>query len=138
GARPSSPPWRSRARRGRPGARGRSRRHRRTDRAGRGRRRASPGCWRPRRANGRRRGRSPPCLDRPLPAEAREVELAEGLLDEAALVVLAERLPRHLLRRLDGEVGDLLADLLDRAAGLHLDVTAGLGDELLALLAAFL
>src|SRR5215218_4201698 len=69
----------------------------------------------------------------PLPTQGREVELVEGLLDQAALVALVERLARHLLGGPDGEVGDLLADLLDRAAGLGLDVAAGLLEHLVAL-----
>ena len=44
-------------------------------------------------------------------------------------------LARHLLGRQHGEVGDLLADPLEGAPGLGLDVAASRGDELLALLA---
>src|SRR5215217_5741759 len=66
-------------------------------------------------------------------AQRREVELLEGLLDQALLVVLVERLAGHLLGRHDREVGDLVADLLDRAPGLGVDVAPGLLHELLAL-----
>ena len=68
-----------------------------------------------------------------LPAERAEVELAEGLLDQALLVVLVERLAGHLLGGEDRQVGDLGADLLDRAARLGLDVAARLLQQLLAL-----
>ena len=66
-------------------------------------------------------------------AEDAEVEVAQGLLDQALLVVLGERLARDLLGREHGQVGDLAADLIDRAAGLGLDVTAGLLEQALAL-----
>ena len=47
-----------------------------------------------------------------------------------------ERLARDLLGRQDGEVGDLVADLLDRAPRLGLDVAARLLQQLLALVHA--
>src|SRR4029079_16584663 len=53
-----------------------------------------------------------------LSGERRKVELLERLLDEPALVLGGERLARHLLRGQHGEVGDLGADLLDRATRL--------------------
>src|SRR6476659_9256268 len=68
-----------------------------------------------------------------VPAERGEVELLERLLDQPLLVVLVERLAGDLLRRQDREVGDLVADLLDRAPGLGLDVAPGLLEQLLAL-----
>src|SRR3954471_2047165 len=68
------------------------------------------------------------------PARERlEVELGQGLLDQPALVVLVERLARHLLGGHDREIGDLRADLRDRAARLGLDVAARLLHQLLAL-----
>ena len=74
-----------------------------------------------------------------LPAgERREVELRQRLVDEAALVLLRQRAARHLLRGGDGEVGDLAADLGDRAPGLGLDVAAGLLEQLLAAAAGLL
>ena len=66
-------------------------------------------------------------------ASAREVELGERLLDQAPLVVARQRLAGHLLGRQHRQVGDLAADLLDRAAGLGLDVAPGLLEHLLAL-----
>ena len=53
-------------------------------------------------------------------------ETAQRLLDQAALVIGVERLAGHLLGREDGQVGDLLADLLQRAPGLGFDVAFGL------------
>src|SRR5258707_9567086 len=73
--------------------------------------------------------RSVPSLAR----QRREVQLAQRLLDEAALVLLVERLARDLLGGEDRQVGDLVADLLDRAARLGLDVALGLLEQLLAL-----
>src|SRR3954447_21956398 len=66
-----------------------------------------------------------------------EVELAQRLLDVPPLVGAVERLARDLLGRKHGQVGDLGADLLDRAARLGLDVAAGLLHHLLALGARF-
>jgi len=48
----------------------------------------------------------------------REVDLLERLLDQAALVVLVERLAGDLLGGEHGERRDLLADLVERPAGL--------------------
>src|SRR3954453_8233319 len=73
-----------------------------------------------------------------LARERREVQLAERFLDEATLVVLVERLARDLLGREHGQVGDLVADLLDRAPRLGVDVAPGLLHELLALEARLL
>ena len=65
--------------------------------------------------------------------EDAEVEVAQRLLDEALLVVLGERLARDLLGREHRQVGNLATDLVDRAAGLRLDVTTGLLEQPLAL-----
>ena len=65
----------------------------------------------PRAAPGRRRRRSPPRRPLVLRGQHREVELAERLLDEAALVVGGQRLARDLLGREDRQVRDLVADL---------------------------
>ena len=65
--------------------------------------------------------------------EDAEVEVAQGLLDEALLVGLGQRLARDLLGREHRQVGDLAADLVDRPAGLGLDVAAGLLEQALAL-----
>ena len=54
--------------------------------------------------------------------ERREVDLGERLLDQPLLVGVVERLAGHLLGREHGQVGDLLADLLERAPRLGLDV----------------
>src|ERR671921_2067624 len=71
-----------------------------------------------------------------LAREGREVQLGDGLVHQAALVLGGQRLARDLLGREDREVGDLGADLLDRAAGLGLDVLARLLEQLLAALLA--
>ncbi len=63
--------------------------------------------------------------------QGREVELRQRLFDEPTLVVLVEGLAGDRLGGGDREVGDLLADLLDGAAGLGLDVAAGLLQQLL-------
>src|SRR6185312_7107962 len=84
---------------------------------------------RPRRAVRRGPGRSLPWLVPAVPAERGEVELLERLLDEPLLIVLVERLARDLLGREDREVGDLVADLLDRAPRLGLDVAPGLLEQ---------
>ena len=67
-----------------------------------------------------------------LAGEHAEVDLAERLVDEALLVVLVERLARDLLRGDHGERGHLLADAVERAARLRLDLAAGLLHQLLA------
>ena len=114
---------------------GRDRRRRRTGRAARAARRACPSPCRPRREPRRIRGRPPASVSSPTPRGG-EVDLAEGLLDEAALVLGVEAFAGDLLGRQHGEVGDLAADLLQRAPGLGLDVALGRGDQLLALLFA--
>src|SRR4029079_6364207 len=130
----SSPRSRSTARRRRSAGRGSRSGRRRTARPGRAPRRARRAPGRPRTATARRPGRSPPwSVRRVVPAQRREVELAQRLLDEPLLVVLGERLAGHLLGRQHGEIGDLVTDLLDRAARLGLDVAPRLGQELLAL-----
>src|SRR6185295_20316044 len=105
----------------------------RTARSGRAPRRACRAPARPRTAIGRRPGRSLPWLVPAVPAERGEIELLERLLDEPLLIVLVEGLARDLLGRQDREVGDLVADLLDRTARLGLDVAPGLLEQLLAL-----
>src|ERR687896_596971 len=62
-----------------------------------------------------------------------EVALAERLLDQAAVVVVRERLARDLLGGDHGHVRDLLAELVERAAGIMLDVAPRLGEQLLTL-----
>src|SRR5262245_51887216 len=62
-----------------------------------------------------------------------EVELADGLLDQAAVVGVVERLARHLLRCHERQVRDLGPDLLERAAGLGLDLAPGLLQPALAI-----
>ena len=108
-----------------------------------------PAPGRPRTASARRPGRSAPSLSAPraarmsderplvapLAAQRREVELADGLVDQAPLVVARQHAPGDLLGRLDRQVGDLAADLGDRAARLGVDVLARLLEQLLALLA---
>src|SRR5680860_1206277 len=68
--------------------------------------------------------------------EAGEVDLAQRLLDQAALVVGGQRLAGDLLGRQHGQVGDLLADLLQRAPRLGLDVALRGRDQLVAFLLA--
>ena len=76
---------------------------------------------------GRRRGaaRLPSSLASPS-LERGEVEPVDRLVDQAPLVVRVEHLADDALRRLEREVGDLAADLLDRARGLGVDLLAGL------------
>jgi hypothetical protein len=62
----------------------------------------------------------------------REVHLGERILDQAAVVVAVERLARDLLRGEHREVAHLLADLVERAPGLLLDVAPRGLHELLA------
>src|SRR5215210_8898012 len=61
-----------------------------------------------------------------LPAGAllqnREVELADRVLDQPAVIFARQHLPRHLARRLKRKVCDLGADLLEGAPGLGLDL----------------
>ena len=102
-------------------------------RRARGRGRRPP--WPPRTARARRPRRSPPWPSSGSPCrQRREVDLAERLLDQAAVVVRGQRLARDLLGGDHGEVGDLLADLLERAARLGLDVAPRGRHQLLALL----
>src|SRR5689334_2965327 len=61
-----------------------------------------------------------------------EVELADGLLDQALVVGVVERLARHLGRREQAEVDDLEADLLERTTRLGLDLLARLLEPTLA------
>ncbi len=67
--------------------------------------------------------------------QAGEVEFAERLLHEAPLVGVVERLARDLLGGHDREVGDLAADVVERALGGGVDVALGalgrLGEDLL-------
>src|SRR5215218_1593863 len=75
--------------------------------------------------------------------ERGEVDLAQRLLDQAAVIAVVERLARDLLGRDDREVGYLLADLVERAAGLglvHVRVgrLARAGDDVLRLLTGLL
>ena len=133
---PSSPARRSRARRRTPGGRG-------------SRSSASANCAqlvvdavervvldrRPRRGRASRPRRSlPPSPSLPVAGERREVDLVERLLDQAAVVVVVERLAGDLLGGHHRQVGDLLADLVERPAGLRLDVLARGLHQLLAVL----
>ena len=89
-------------------ARGPRRARRRTRPAARGRRRACRAPARPRTANVRRPRRSLPWVSSYVrPRRAGEVEFAEGLFDQAALVVVGQGLAGDLLGRQHGEVGDL-------------------------------
>ena len=67
-----------------------------------------------------------------------EVELVERLLDKALLIVGVERLARDLLGRHHGQVGDLTADVVERAFARRLDVALGalrrFGEDLLSAL----
>src|SRR5215208_2312096 len=71
-------------------------------------------------------------------AQAREVHLGQGLLNQPLLVLGIERLAGHLLGRQHGQVGHLLSDPLERAPRLRLDVSPGGGKQLLTLLAPLL
>src|SRR5436305_9689650 len=109
----SSPRWKTRGRRRTPPRRGSPPWHPRTAPAARGSRPACPDRAPPRTAPGRRPRPPPPSVLRPL-AQGGEVELLQGLLEQAPLVLLGERLARHLLGGHDGQVRHLAADLLDR------------------------
>ena len=111
---------------------------RRTGRAARGSRRACPcPCATSNSASAYTRAISSiglvPLLRGPVAGQGREVDLGQRLLDQPLVVVVVERLAGHLLGREHGQVGDLLADLLQRAPRLGLDVLARGGDQLLAL-----
>src|SRR6266540_2249694 len=60
------------------------------------------------------------------PLEHREVELAEGFLDQPAMVLVVERLAGDLARGQQAQVDDLDANLLESAARLGLDLAPGL------------
>src|SRR5205814_2733239 len=62
----------------------------------------------------------PPILER------REVEVPDGGVDQLPVLLAVERARGHLLRRHEREVGDLGADLLQRALRLGLDLPSGL------------
>ncbi len=57
--------------------------------------------------------------------QAGEVQFAQRLLDQPALVGVVERLARDLLGGHDRQVGDLAADVVERALGRGLDVALG-------------
>src|SRR5581483_8968805 len=65
--------------------------------------------------------------------ELREVEVADRVLDQPALVGAVERLADDLLRRRERQVGDLAADRLERALRLGLDLLADLLEPALPL-----
>src|SRR4029079_16279491 len=65
-----------------------------------------------------------PCLALP-PLQDREVEALDRLVDEPALVARVENLADDTLRRIEAEVGDLAADLVDRPRRLGVDLLAG-------------
>src|SRR4051812_23638476 len=69
----------------------------------------------------------------PLAGERREVELRQRVLDELALIGVGQGLARDLLGREDRQVGDLVADLLDRTPRLGLDLALRRLEHLLAL-----
>ena len=58
--------------------------------------------------------------------ESREVEVSDRLVDEPPVVGGIEHLADDALRRVDCEVSDLGADLVERAARLRLDLLARL------------
>ena len=104
---------------------------RRSRRAPRGRRRAVPSPSRPRRARARTCGRRAPiCADSC--SSAREVEVPDRVLDQRAVGVAVEPLPRDLLGGGERELGDLGADLLERPGRLGLDLPARLLEPALA------
>ena len=110
---------------------------RRTGRAARAARRACPARRRPRTASGRIPGRAPPSVAAaPRRTDPEKSSSPERLLDQALLVGVVERLARDLLGGHDRQVGDLPADVVERALGGRLDVAlgalGGLGGDLAA------
>src|SRR5829696_1264259 len=130
-AAPLSPASRARGSRGPNGAPRPGRRRRRSRSAARGRGRAVPPPSRPRRERARTCGARQPLV--PATLQHGEVEVADRLVDEAAVIRLVEHLPGDPGGGDDGELGDLRAQLLERAAGLGLDLLARVLDPALAL-----
>ena len=132
---PSSPRWRSRARRRRPPDRGSRRARRRTRRPARARRRACPLL---RGLEERAAVDLGDLLHELVPAPSvGEAPRSRGRASASSTrrrwSSSVERLARDLLGGEHRQVGDLVADLLDRAPRLGLDVAAGLLHQLLAL-----
>src|SRR5262249_36791924 len=81
--------------------------------------RAGPRRAQPRTARARTCGGRPPLV---VAFQDREVQLADRLVDQAALIFVVERAARHLLGRDQAELGDLGPDRVERAAGLGIDL----------------
>ena len=79
---------------------------------------------RPRRGHVRRGARRRPRALASPPLEGGEVEALDRLVDQAALIGGVEHLADDALGRLEREVGDLAADLVDRARRLGVDLLA--------------
>ena len=90
----------------------------------RGRPRAASAPSPPRRATARTCGAATATSS--LALQRREVEVADRVLDQLAVVVAVEHLAGHLRGRDERELGDLGADLLERADRLGLDLLARL------------
>src|SRR5258707_1373300 len=101
-----------------------------------------PCSRRPRTAPAHIPGPAPPSVPRGSRGERGEVEVDKRFLDEAALIGVGEHLFRDLLGRQHGQVGNLAADVRDRALGGDLDFAlgalGGLRDQLLAVLLGLL
>src|SRR5215213_2042640 len=130
-ATPPSPASRARGSRARPGAPRPGRPSRRSPPAAPGPARAAPPPGRPRRARARTSGARPPLVLARL--QHGEVELLDRLVDQAAVILLVEHLARDARGRDDRQLGHLLAQLLERAARLGLDLLARVLDPALAL-----
>src|SRR5215218_2908713 len=130
-ATPPSPASRARGSRARPGAPRPGRPSRRSPPAAPGPARAAPPPGRPRRARARTSGARPPLVLAPL--QHGEVELLDRLVDQAAVIVLVEHLARDARGRDDRQLRHFLAQLLERAARLGLDLLARVLDPALAL-----
>src|SRR5262249_33507331 len=96
----------------------------------------------PRTASGHIPGPAPPSVLRRARGEVREIEFAQRLLDQLALVLLVERLASDLLGGHARQVGALLADVVERPLRSRFDFAlralGGLGQEALAMVLGLL
>src|SRR5829696_1540325 len=134
----ASVPGRAPGSRAAPPARGRRRPRARSPRGRYGPRRAGRGPWPLRAVRVHTCGERPARLLLALALQRREVELADCVFDQASLVGVVERLPRHLLGCDEREVGHLGSDLLERARRFRFDLLAGVLEPALPILLGLL